>query len=116
MGFDNPVGTSGYILLSIINRYKNYRIIFKIKLEKSSKFCSGTICLLISFLTSDKVRKLLKSLNLNKTADINKLQIKLVKLVSKILSKSLSTVMNNNSITLSTFPGRKKVAISVPVE
>ena len=116
MGFDNSVGTSGYILLSIINRYKNYRIIFKIKLEKSSKFCSGTICLLISFLTSDKVRKLLKSLNLNKTADINKLQIKLVKLVSKILSKSLSTVMNNNSITLSTFPGREKVAISVPVE
>ena len=45
----------------------------------------------------------------------NRLPIKLVKLASEVLSKPLSTAMNN-SITSSTFPDWAKVATVVPID
>ena len=57
---------------------------------------------------------MLKSLNSKKkqkkkTVGTDRLPIKLVKLASEVLSKPLSIAMNN-SITLSTFPDKAKVA------
>ena len=57
---------------------------------------------------------MLKFLNSKKAAGTDRLSIKLVKLASEVLSKSLSIAMNN-SITSSTFPDRAKVITVVPV-
>ena len=62
-----------------------------------------------------EVEKMLKSLNSKEAAGTDRLPIKLVKLASKVLSKSLSIAMNN-SITLSTFPDRAKVATVVAID
>ena len=53
MKFNNSLHTSKNILHCIIDRYKNYPSILKIKSEVSSK----------SLVTSDEVEKILKSLN-----------------------------------------------------
>ena len=53
MKFNNSLHTSRNILHCIIDRYKNYPSILKIKSEVSSK----------SLVTSDEVEKILKSLN-----------------------------------------------------
>ena len=57
---------------------------------------------------------MLKSLHSKKAAGTDRLPIKLVKLVSDVLSKPLFIAMNN-SITSSTFPDRAKVATVVPI-
>ena len=62
-----------------------------------------------------EVEKMLKSLNSKEAAGTDRLPIKLVKLASKVLSKSLSIAMHN-SITLSTFPDRAKVATVVAID
>ena len=69
----------------------------------------------IILVTSDEVEKMLKSLNSKKAAGTDRLPIKLVKLDSEVLSKTLSIVMNN-STTLPTFLDREKVATVVPID
>ena len=58
---------------------------------------------------------MLKSLNSKKAAGTERLPIKLVKLVSEVLSKTLSIAMNN-SVNSPTFPDRTKVATFVPTD
>ena len=64
---------------------------------------------------SDDAEKMLKSLNSKKAAGTERLPIKLVKLVSEVLSKTLSIAMNN-SVNSPTFPDRTKVATFVPTD
>ena len=115
MEFDNSLKTSRNILHTIIDRYKNYPSILKIKSEVSSKSCSDRNFSRNILVTSDEVEKMLKSLNSKKAAGTDRLPIKLVKLASEVLSKPLSLAMNN-SITSSTFPERAKVATVVPID
>ena len=115
MEFENSRNTSRNILHSIIDRYKNHPSILKIKSEVSSKSFSDSDFSRNILVTSDEVVKMLKSLNSKKAAGTDRLPIKLVKLASEVLSKPLSIAMNN-SITLSTFPDKAKVATVVPID
>ena len=115
MEFDNSLNTSRNILHSIIDRYKNHHSIVKIKSEVSSRSRSDSDFSRNTSVTSDEVEKMLKSLNSKKAAGTDRLPIKLVKLASEVLSKPFSIAMNN-SITLSTYPDRAKVATVAPID
>ena len=115
MEFENPLNTSRNILHGIIDRYKNHPSILKIKSEVSSTSCSNRDFSRNILVTSDEVEKMLKSLNSKKTAGIDRLPIKLVKLASEVLSKPLSIAMND-SITSSTFLDRAKLVAAVPID
>ena len=62
-----------------------------------------------------EIKTILKSLNSNKAAGIDKIPTKLVKLVSDIFAKSLSIAINN-SISTSTFPNDAKIESVVPID
>ena len=115
MKFENCLNTSRNILHSIIDRYKNHPSIIKIKWEIGSKSWSDTDFSRNILVISDEVEKVLNSLNSEEAAGTDRMPIPLVKLVSEVLSKPLSSAMNNN-ITLSTFPDRATVAIVVPTD
>ena len=82
MKSENSLNTSRNILYSIIDHYKNHTSICKIKLEVSSKSFSDNDFSRNILVTSDKVEKMLKSLNSKKAAGTDRLPIKLVKLVN----------------------------------
>ena len=79
MKFDNSLNTSRNILHSTIDRCKNHPSILKIKTELNSKFFSDSDFSRNILVTSDKVEKMLKSLNSKKAAGTGRLPIKLVK-------------------------------------
>ena len=58
--FDNSLNTSKNIIHSIIDRYKNYPGILKIKSEVSSKSCSDSNFSRNILITSDELEKMLK--------------------------------------------------------
>ena len=115
MEFKNSFNTSRNILHSIIDRYKNYPSILKIKSEVSSNSSSDSDFSRNILLTSDEVEKIFKTLNSKKAAGTNRLPIKLLKLASEVILKPLSIVINN-SITYSTFTDRANVATVVPID
>ena len=68
-----------------------------------------------SKITPKEIETILKSLNSEKTPEIDKIPTKLVKLASDILAEPLSIAINN-SISTSNFPNNAKITSAVPID